>query len=259
MRTALASCLVLLLAAAATAIPVTTVLYDGSVGDLPGDQGWVYGTNPSTQATQTAAGGVTTLDTTAVDVDQAGYGHQTLIGLPLLDRATGYTIRFQLQTQAESHQADDRNADGVDDRGGFSVIAISGDLSTLGIEIAFWEGEIWAYDYADVGGGAFDFVHAEGAAFDPTAALTHYDLVVQGTAYELWAGSSKILSGALRDYSPCGLVPYNVASSLYFGDDTTKASSETDIAYIAHVNSPLPEPGALALLAAGCVAVLRRR
>ena len=83
--------------------------------------------------------------------------------------------------------------DGVDDRGGFSVIALSSD--GLGVEIAFWADEAWAYDYRDVS-GTDQFVHDEGSTgFRPDAAMTSYELFVSGSTYTLKAGSTQILTG----------------------------------------------------------------
>ena len=51
------------------------VLYDGSGNQTPDNQGWLYATEPITgaSATQSASGGVTTLDTMPQITDKAGY------------------------------------------------------------------------------------------------------------------------------------------------------------------------------------------
>ena len=243
MRPIAAAVLILLGTCAASPATITD-LYDGSAGGTPSAQGWLYSTSPNPSATQGAAGGITTLDTTIQQADQAGYVRTPMLSSPVLDRAAGYTIVFDAGIVSESHQADDRDGDGVDDRAGFSVIAIGNDR--LGIELAFWEDEVWAYEYEDVG-GSFDFTHSEGAAFDTTSSMRRYYLGVQGTDYQLFVGDVLLMSGGLRDYSGRG-EPYNVPSLLFLGDDTTKAGAEVQLAYVAHVDSLVPEPATLSLL-----------
>ena len=254
MRPITAAILILLGTCAASSAGMT-VLYDGSAGGTPSAQGWLYQTSANPSATQVEAGGITTLDTTIQQVDQAGYGRMPLLGSPVLDRTAGYTIVIDMGIVSESHQVDDRDGDGVDDRAGFSVIAIGGDL--LGIELAFWADEVWAYEYEDVG-GSFDFTHSEGAAFDTTGSMRRYYLGVQGTGYQLFVGDTLLLAGGLRDYSGKGL-PYSMPSFLFLGDDATKAGAEARLAYVAHVDSLVPEPATLSLLLVLALSLPKRR
>lgn len=223
-------------------------LYDGTLGTLPGAQGWLYLTTPliGAAATQTAAGGVTTLDTTPVTGEMAGYFGSLHPSIPVLDRVAGYTVTIDLRVLSEVHVSNDR--------AGFSIIALSQDLE--GLELAFWEDEIWVQS-----GPAF--LHAEGVAFDTTNAMTQFALTILGTNYFLFADGTQILTGALRNYSAFG-PPYTLANFLFFGDDTSSAAAEVEIATVglrtgADVvlpNTTVPptrasEPGALALFGLG--------
>ncbi len=237
-----------------------TVLYSGSGTQTPDDQGWIYMTNPivGASAVNTATDGVTTLDTTAVRSDQAGYFSEfALLGshplMPVLDRSAGYIVRFTLGLISEGHNASDLNGDNVADRGGFSIIALCSD--SLGIEIAFWSDQVWAYDYADIGGGTMEFVHAESTSgFSPSASLTNYELAISGSTYTLSAGGSQILTGLLRNYSGEGW-PYTNTSFLFLGDDTSNADSEILLSFVEVV----PEPASLLIIAAGTPMLLKRR
>lgn len=207
----------------------TVVLYDGSLNTgTPDTQGFSYLARPKSPpllARQTFAGGVTTLTTTLQVADSAGYFARA-DRLPALDRAAGYSLRFTVQLVAEEHAGSDKNGDGIGDRAGFSLIALSSD--TRGIELGFWADEVWAQ--AD---GAAEpppnsntlFTHAEGAAFDTTAALTTYELAVAGDGYTLSSGGQAILSGPLRDYRAFAQFPYIVPNFLFLGDDSTSASA----------------------------------
>lgn len=242
-RAALTAAAALLLTTA-THAQVTT-LYDGSLGTSPGAQGWTEFVPPP--ATQTVSGGKTTLNTTASNLLQAGYSRTPFT----LDRSAGYSVRFDVRLLSESHANNNR--------AGFDVIVLSSDLQ--GIELGFWTNEVWAQSGPT-------FTHAEGAAFDTTAALgglagtTRYDLQVSGSSYTLFANGSSLLTGALRDYSSFG-APYNVPNFLFLGDDTTSANGAAEIAFVA-VTVAAPEPGAGSfLLLGGFLAaggsVLRRR
>jgi hypothetical protein len=144
------------------------------------------------------------------------------------------------------------------DRAGFSMVAISQDI-TRGLELAFFEDEVWAYNAG--------FSHGEGAAFDTTAGMVQYDYTVSGSSYSLMANGSPLLSGSLRNYNPTGLNalfdPYDNPSFLFFGDDTTRADADVLLGDI-EVNPPLdmavPEPGtALPLLICAIAAYRSRR
>ena len=139
----------------------TTILYDGELGGTPDTQGFDY-LAFATSASQTYSNGVTTLDTTAVRADQAGYFAKEH---PSLDRQNGYSVQFTTQIAEENHASQHR--------AGFSLIVLSTDLQ--GIELGFWSNEIWAQE----GGSDALFTHAEGVNFDTTAALTEYELQIE--------------------------------------------------------------------------------
>ncbi|MFO0910794.1 MAG: PEP-CTERM sorting domain-containing protein [Isosphaeraceae bacterium] len=221
------------------------LLYDGSLGTLPGAQGWLYLTNPlaGAAATQTAAGGVTILDTTARTSDMAGYfstGHP-LVGT--LDRTTGFTVTYQVKLDSESHNNNDR--------AGFSIIALGSD--SKGIELGFWQDQVWAQNDSPL------FTHGESAAFSTTAKLTNFALTILGNSYTLRADGVTILTGAVRDYTAFG-PPYTSKNFLFFGDDTSSANAKTEIARVTL--GIVPEPSSAALLGCGLVGlalVARRR
>ncbi len=207
-------------------------LYDGNLNTLPAEQGWLYGTDPppppfgaGVSVVQDVSGGATRLDTTPEITDSAGYfSNYPLINFqhpnnPILDRENGFTIRFGVQILSENHVSDDR--------AGFSVIFIASD--GIGLELGFWEGEIWAQDHDPL------FTHAEGTAFDAAAFLSGYSLAVRNNAYFLFAEDVFILSGALRDYSefthPTADV-YEIPNFLFFGDDTSSAAADIKLAFI---------------------------
>ena len=237
-RSVAAVCLVLCLCLAR--LSAAGVLYDGTLGTMPASQGWLYLTDPlGASATQSLDTGVTVLDTTPATSDSAGYFSTVHPGVGVLDRGAGYRVRFDVEIVSENHPSTNR--------AGFSVIALSSDM--LGIELAFWEGEIWAQS-----GPAF--THAEGAAFTTTA-MTEYDLIIVGSGYALLANGSPVLSGSLRDYSSHPNPVYSWTNFLFFGDNTSSADAEIRLALIEV--GPIPEPGSLAVLALGLAGMVRRR
>lgn len=209
----------------AAAAPAAT-LYDGSLGTNPGSQGWIPGgLGPYTESVE--GGGV--LLTTS-NFTSAGY---TPLAALTLDRDTGYRFSFDVSLDSESH--------GSPHRAGLSLVLIGDDL--LGLEIAFWTGEVWVQNA--------DFTHGEGAALDATE-RRRYDLTVLGSAYALRANGAPLLAGSLRDYSARGLV-YEVPNFLFVGDDTTSAGAAMRF-YQASLTE-LPEPGTWAWAGAGLLAM----
>ncbi|QDV37262.1 choice-of-anchor Y domain-containing protein [Tautonia plasticadhaerens] len=213
------------------------VLYDASTGDRPGDQPWLlYADNsflPGTSISQEAVPGEGTRLVSNMAA-AGGYSNVNPItsaprnpDFPALDRSTGFEVGFDLLVTSESHTRSDR--------AGFSLIALAGD--GLGIELGFWEGEIWAQETG--------FTRGEGVAFDATAGMASYALRVFGDSYALSASGTEILSGSLRDYSGAGFPPYTLGSFLFFGDNTTSAAADVTLGTIRL--AVVPEPGSLAL------------
>ena len=228
------------------------VLYDGAIGGTPNTQGWNYLTDPlgGASATHSESGGVTTLDTTPVTADSAGYfseipqfGLLKHPSLGALDRndGDGFTLRLTAMVVSELHTSIDR--------AGFSIIVLTSD--NKGIELAFWPGTVWAQSTT--------FTHAEEIAFATNAAMVVYDVAVQDNGYDLYADDALILSGSLRDYSAHPHPVYSETDFLFFGDDTSSAQAEVDISYVEVLDYAVPEPATLTLLALAGAALLRRR
>ncbi|MAT99481.1 MAG: hypothetical protein CL608_20255 [Anaerolineaceae bacterium] len=201
----------------------TTLLYDSSLGTLPSEQnfGW-QAINPQPPfhilASQTYSAPVTVLSTTSQLSEYAGYPVSQTI-MPTLTRTAGFQLTFDLRVISESHGSSN-------DRAGFNVILLSEDLH--GIEMAFWQNEIWVQE----GNGTQLFTHAEGVAYDTTDALTTYKLTIFNDIYLLTANDMFLLSGDLRQYTdwvpPFGITidPYEQPNQLFLGDDTSSAGAE---------------------------------
>jgi len=225
----------------------SAVLYDGSTGQTPNQQGWFYSSGVSADQTNTST--FTTFDSTDPMTDQAGY---TSIIHPLMgemNRAGGFVVRFTVRIASESHSSDHRS--------GFSVIAIAEDLK--GVELAFWEDELWAQQD---GTPLFQRDPAESVSFDTTASLTRYELSVLGDNYTLSAPGMTDLTGVLKDYTAFDHVaaglpadPYEIPSFLFFGDDTGSGEAVVELTFIEVV----PEPVTAVLLVTGFAAVLAKR
>ncbi len=217
----------------------TLVLYDAASGAIP--TALIAFTDfPPGGATPTYAEGVTTLDTTSMGSDTyAGWAASgaTTAGFPILDRTEGFALDFTLQVEAESHDSNHR--------AGFSVIILTQDAR--GVELAFWENEIWAQ--SDDSTGEL-FRRGEGIAFNTTAGLTEYQVTIAGDTYTLSANAQPILSGPLRDYSAFDGFPdpYETPNFLFFGDDTTSAQARVRLSFIAVTGKQpvLPTPTTIA-------------
>lgn len=239
MRFVLVFCIALSIASLASA----TVLYQGNGSSTPVDQGYfLYISGAST--TNTTSGGVTTLNSTADNADQPGWGKNIFNGsFPTMDRTgNGYVVSLDMTVLAQNTTSNDR--------AGISLIALSSDH--MGVEIAFFTNEVWAYNFS----APSTFTHGEGHALNTTAATT-YDLAIHGSTYELFAGGNSILTGALRDYSPHG-APYTINNFIWLGDDTTESGGSFQFTRL-EVNNATPEPASIFALAPALLALRRRR
>lgn len=225
------------------------VLYEGSLIHSAEAQGWLYFSNPPgpfAQAGYSEAGGTMILDTMPLQSESAGFfSHVPPLNHshpnnPTLDRNRGFTVWLDLRIIRESHE-------GSDHRAGFSLIAI--DKDRLGLEIGFWENRVWVQDDEPV-----LFVRGEGAAVDTTAGISRYGLWVRGMAYQIWKDGNEILDGSLRDYTAFtdngGVFslfnPYRTPNFLFFGDDTSSARTEAEVAKLSvslHVPGDLNADG----------------
>ncbi|MCL1468668.1 DUF4347 domain-containing protein, partial [Argonema galeatum] len=226
-----------------------TSLYSGFVTGTPNSQGWFqFGTSPPV-GTQTASGNLTNLVTQVSSA--AGYSNYqalsaTLVNpaFPILDRTKGFTVRFDGKLNSEYHSSDD-NSDGLIDRSGLSLIAVSSD-NTKAIELSFWPDEIWIKnDGPNVtpvpNPTRTLFTHSTTErALQSTSPLTRYELSVLNNNYTLKSNGTQILSGALRDYrafdsAGAGLPydPYEQPNFLFLGDNTSSASGNFDFKRIA--------------------------
>ena len=220
-----------------TAAAATQTLYNAALNSLPSAQGWSV-LAIGAAASESVAGGLYTLDTTGAGVGI--YGNARISATPL-DTAAGFTLSFSLKVLAESHTDSSR--------AGYSVLVVGAD-PTRAVEIAFWTDHVWTYDYS---GG---FVHGADASF-ATGAMHNYSLAVAGQQYQLSADGNLLLSGALKDYTPGG-APYTTPNFIFFGDDTSRGVSVTQVGSVAL--TPVPEPAPLAMWLAGlaAAALLRR-
>jgi hypothetical protein len=225
----------------AVASRADVILFDGSAGTRPDQQGWVRRFNPLYPPGAQTAGPIgTTLDSTGDMRTMDGYFTIDPLGLspshpglPALDRAVGFTVSLDMLIEAESHASPDR--------AGFSLIVIGADRK--GIELGFWTDRIWAQDDDPI------FTQAEGRAWDTTVAA-RYDLAVAGDGYRLLADGVELFSGAIRDYSAFGS-PYTIANLIFAGDNTTSASGRARLDRVAVLARPVPEPSSWILLGSG--------
>lgn len=213
-----------------------TLLYDSSLGTTPNQQNFNYqaiNIQPpfTVQASQSYNDPVTVLTTSNQLADYAGYTVSQTV-MPMLNRAAGFQLNLDLRIITENHN-------GNNDRAGFSLILLSEDL--YGIEMAFWEDEIWVQE-----GNGNLFSHAEGVAYNPTAVLTTYKLTVISNTYELVANDVPLLSGSLRQYTdwtpPFGFPdPYEQPNQLFLGDDTSSAGAEVWLGDVSIVTDVAPD------------------
>ena len=241
---ALLLALSLSLGGAAGASAATIVLYDGALGGLPSDQGMVF----SGSVTPTTSGGVTNLNSTGSNAEQAGFGALR----PLeLDASLGYSLEFTAEILAESHS-------GNPVRAGFSVIMVGAD-PTASIEIGFQDGRVFAQNDAPLFG---DPPADSNPGFNPVGlGFVDYSLAVLGDSYTLLANGAAVLDGELRNYSAFGF-PYSFPGTIFLGDNTGSAMANVNLSRVALVSpSEVPLPAAAWLLGSALLGlgVVKRR
>jgi hypothetical protein len=203
----------------------TLILYDANSGEIPSSSLMRFTDFPPGTASLTFTDGATILDTTVAGRDTyAGWisNPTTTPGFPNLDPAMGVQVNFTMQVQSEMH--------GKNDRAGLSMIIL--DQDAKGIELSFWEDQVWVQS-DDTSGGLFE--HGEGAAFPTTAGMTNYQVTFAGDAYTLTANSELLLSGPLRDYSKFDGFPdpYETPNLLFLGDNTRSSQARLKLQYIS--------------------------
>lgn len=215
------------------------VLYDDSQNDVASDQAWLTYAALGGTASISAVNGVGTSLTTDQSVG-AGFSNYFPVGglknpaFPVLDPTTGFKLSFELEIVSEAHVSNDR--------AGFSVILLGSDA--MGIEIGFWEDEIWAQTDSPL------FTHdtVEQAFFDTTDGEVLYELTIQNGNYALIADGGFLFGGAVRDYSDFAGFPnpYILPNYVFLGDDTGSAQAESIIGSISI--EAIPEPSTYVLL-----------
>jgi hypothetical protein len=203
----------------------TLILYDAASGAVPGTPLMGFTGFPPGVASPIFSNDATILDTTSAGVDTyAGWtANETMTpGFPVLERTEGFRLDFTLQIENESHNHNHRS--------GFNLILLSDDAR--GIELAFWENEIWVQSDSNTGEL---FQHGEGIVFPTTAGLINYQLTVTGDAYTLIADTRSILTGPVRDYSDFDGFPdpYQTPNFIFLGDDTTSAQARIRLRFVS--------------------------
>jgi hypothetical protein len=205
------------------------VLYDANLGTVPGAPLMNFIDFPADAALPAFSDGLTVMDTTTLGGDTyAGWlsNGASISGFPILDRIIGYQVDFTLQVEDESHANNNR--------AGFSIIILGQDA--MGVELAFWETEIWAQGDGNTGGL---FKHSEGINFPTATSLTDYQVVIVDDSYTLIADTNPILTGPLRDYSGFEGFPdpYETPNFLFLGDNTTSAQARIQLSFVSITGS----------------------
>jgi hypothetical protein len=224
-------------------LPASAVtLYDPAAG-LPGAQGWTPGFFP-VPGSDSLVGDHLRIDTSGT----SQHGHFRTAPVAL-DTVAGFTLNFGLQVIAETHGA-------ATNRAGFSLL-VQGQDQAQALELSFWGDQVWALQYQP-GGADGGFVRGDFATLDTQSSFRAYALTVKNDQFTLRVDGIAVLSGPMRDYPTLASNPatqvYASSNLVFFGDDTSQASSKVDLGSITLA----PEPAPSALLAAGLVVLAWR-
>jgi hypothetical protein len=213
------------------------ILYDGTLGTTPVDQGMFFAAVPSGSYT-TTSGGKTRLDTNPLNTVYAGW----VGAAPVMDRSAGFRVLLDLKVL--------NNTSSNSSRAGFSLIVLASDAK--GVEIGFAADEIFELDDNPL------FVRDGVVSFDTTAAERRYELSMLGNNWSLTADGSPLLSGPVRDYSAYSgpFDVYETPNFLFIGDDTTSARGASEFSYLEVV---VPEPATLTMATVGLMCLASRR
>lgn len=204
---------------------ITLVLYDAASGSIPDSSMLGFTAFPPEGASRVYENGGTVLDTTLAGTDTyAGWvaSAATTTGFPILDSSASFQVNFTLQLESEVHESSNRS--------GLSIILL--DQNAKGIEMSFWQNEIWIQSDGVTGGL---FTHGESVAFDTSAAPVEYQIAVIEDTYTLTGNSQLLLTGPVRDYSAFDRFPdpYETPNFLFMGDDTTSAQSRIRLRFLS--------------------------
>jgi Ca2+-binding RTX toxin-like protein len=204
-------------------------LYNASLATLPSAQGWLsFGSGLT--GSQTLSTNGTTLDSTALLLDGAGYSNTsplapTLVNSahPALTRGVGFSLDLRLRLISESHSSSNR--------AGFSLSLLDQGATPKGVELGFWSDSIFSQE-----GGSSPFVSiAERVDGVDTSLATTYSLRVVDEIYTLLANNRPLLFGSVKDYSQATLAsafpynPYTTPGFLFLGDNTTRGSASVEL------------------------------
>jgi hypothetical protein len=220
--------------ATASVAEKTLVLYSAAAGTIPAAPLMNFTDFPPGSASPSYTDGMAVLDTSPSSNEvYAGWisSAATTAGFPILDRSAGFQLDFTLRMDSESHANNNR--------AGFSLILLSDDAK--GIELAFWENEIWAQNDGTTGGL---FKHGEGTMYATTAEPIKYEVIIVSDTYTLTANAVPILTGPLRDYSTFDGFPdpYETPSFLFLGDDTSSAQARIQLGFVSVTGTERPTP-----------------
>ena len=241
---------------------VTITLYDGSSGVTPNNVANPYLAFAGLGSTQSANGGVTTLNTSANQQILAGYSNYnpnltSFVNplFPILNRNAGYTLSFTMKLNSQTNNNPNL--------AGFNALILGSDKK--GIEIGFKQSDIFAYNNSANLQAGERSTNLTGLI----STLNTYNLNILGNNYTLKNNSNTLLTGLLRDYTgvvnpnnPLTYV-YGTSNFLFLGDDKSTIGASVDIKNISltTANTPVPEPSSMVgvAVAIGCGVMFKRK